>query len=96
MVLWHCTNILHLHVNKLNITFDRVYCCSLRDPIEGMMHDDFLRLMARYKFTIVAENGVCDDYITEKLWRTLTVGSVPIIIGSKKIRVRCPGFACSL
>ena len=53
-----------------------------------MQHSDLKRLVASYKFTVVAENAICDDYVTEKLWRTLEAGSVPIVIGSPKIRVR--------
>ena len=59
----------------------------MKDPLKGMLHDGLMKLLAQYKFTIVAENAICDDYMTEKLWRAFTVGSVPIIIGSGKIRV---------
>lgn len=31
------------------------------------------------------ENSVCEDYITEKLWRPFYVGSVPIVYGSPKV-----------
>ncbi|RXG53484.1 Alpha-(1,3)-fucosyltransferase 10 [Armadillidium vulgare] len=31
------------------------------------------------------ENAECEDYITEKLWRPLTVGSVPIYWGSPSV-----------
>lgn len=43
---------------------------------------------SRYKFTLTIENAVCEDYISEKLWRALTVGSVPIYFGSPSVRVR--------
>ena len=32
------------------------------------------------------ENSVCDDYVTEKLWRAYYIGSVPLIYGSPKIK----------
>ena len=57
------------------------------DPIAGYEHADFYKLTARYKFTIAIENAVCDDYVTEKVWRPLMLGSVPIVAGSPKIRV---------
>jgi len=60
---------------------------SLRDPLQGMLHRDFLRLTSKYKFTLAMENAICDDYITEKIWRPLEAGSVPIIFGSPKIKV---------
>lgn len=52
-----------------------------------MNNEEFLRLMAKYKFTIAFENAVGDDYITEKLWRPLTLGSVPIYLGSPSVQV---------
>ncbi|KAL4241047.1 Alpha-(1 3)-fucosyltransferase 11 [Mactra antiquata] len=58
----------------------------LADPIPGMDHEDFFSLQAKYKFSFAMENAVCDDYITEKFWRPLHIGSVPIIYGSPKIR----------
>ncbi|XP_032665771.1 alpha-(1,3)-fucosyltransferase B [Odontomachus brunneus] len=47
---------------------------------------EFLSFVAKYKFTIAFENAVCDDYITEKLWRPLIVGSVPIYYGSPSFK----------
>lgn len=52
-----------------------------------MNNDDFLQLMAKYKFTIAFENAIGDDYITEKLWRPLMLGSVPIYLGSSSVHV---------
>ena len=57
------------------------------DPIAGMNHHDFYNILAKYKFTFATENAVCDDYITEKFWRSFHVGSVPIVFGSPKIEV---------
>lgn len=48
--------------------------------------NDFLQFVARYKFVIAIENSVCDDYITEKFWRAIHVGVVPIYFGSSTIR----------
>ncbi|KYN17431.1 Alpha-(1,3)-fucosyltransferase 10 [Trachymyrmex cornetzi] len=47
---------------------------------------EFLFFVAKYKFTIAFENAICDDYITEKLWRPLIVGSVPIYYGSPSFK----------
>ncbi|XP_012221877.2 alpha-(1,3)-fucosyltransferase 10 [Linepithema humile] len=47
---------------------------------------EFLSFVAKYKFTIAFENAVCDDYVTEKLWRPLVVGSVPIYYGSPSFK----------
>lgn len=61
--------------------------CSLVDPVEGMTHKDFIELVSKYKFAISMENGICNDYITEKFWRPLHVGTVPIVLGSPSISV---------
>ena len=52
-----------------------------------MLHEDFFRLIAKYKFAIAIENALCDDYVTEKFWRPLHVGTIPIVLGSPKIKV---------
>lgn len=56
------------------------------DYLNKLYSDNFLKFVARYKFTIAIENGVCDDYVTEKFWRPILVGSVPIYFGSPLIR----------
>lgn len=65
---------------------------SLEDPADAMHHSDFLRLTAKYKFTLAFENAVGDDYITEKLWRPLTVGSIPVYLGSPSVQVNSLPF----
>ncbi len=52
-----------------------------------MTSPDFFRLLAKYKFAFAIENAVCDDYVTEKFWRPLRLGVVPIAFGSSKIKV---------
>ena len=58
----------------------------LVNPIGGMDAKEFMMLQGRYKFTLVMENAICEDYITEKLWRPLHVGSVPVIFGSPSVQ----------
>ncbi|XP_054258476.1 alpha-(1,3)-fucosyltransferase 10 [Macrosteles quadrilineatus] len=53
--------------------------------LRTMMSDDLLDIVGKYKFAVAFENGVCDDYITEKLWRPLISGAVPIYIGSPTV-----------
>ena len=33
---------------------------------------------------------MCDDYVTEKLWRTLKVGAIPIYLGASNIEEYLP------
>jgi hypothetical protein len=46
----------------------------------------FYDFLAQYKFHIAFENAICKDYMTEKLFRPLEVGSVPIYMGSPYAR----------
>ncbi|KAJ8955292.1 hypothetical protein NQ314_006905 [Rhamnusium bicolor] len=50
-----------------------------------LYNEEILKFISKYKFIIAFENSVCDDYITEKLWRPLIVGSIPIYLGSPTI-----------
>ncbi|KAJ8046577.1 Alpha-(1,3)-fucosyltransferase 4 [Holothuria leucospilota] len=34
-----------------------------------------------YKFSLALENSCCEDYVTEKFWHALVIGTVPIVIG---------------
>ncbi|XP_075718174.1 GDP-fucose protein O-fucosyltransferase 3 [Rhinoderma darwinii] len=45
----------------------------------------FYRILSQYKFILAFENAVCEDYITEKLWRPLKLGCVPIYYGAPNI-----------
>ncbi len=44
-------------------------------------YEEVLRLMSQYKFNLVLENSLCKDWITERYWRTLELGIVPIVRG---------------
>ena len=52
--------------------------------------EDLHKIQAQYKFTISFENAICHDYITEKFWRPLMIGSVPVVRGSPTIRDWAP------
>lgn len=54
--------------------------------LDKLESDELMRFIAKYKFMITYENAVCDDYISEKLWRALQAGVVPIYFGSPTIR----------
>ncbi|XP_070791564.1 alpha-(1,3)-fucosyltransferase 10 isoform X1 [Pituophis catenifer annectens] len=57
----------------------------LRNP-SSMDSNSFYKILAQYKFILAFENSVCEDYITEKLWRPLKLGVVPVYYGSPKIQ----------
>ncbi|KAL9925742.1 alpha-(1,3)-fucosyltransferase B [Glossina fuscipes] len=84
------------------VTIDSYGAClknhELPDSLQEQQHDylnnlyspEILKLIARYKFVLAYENGVCYDYITEKFWRPLTVGSIPLYFGSPTVKDWAP------
>uniref|UniRef100_A0A8B9Z1X0 Fucosyltransferase n=1 Tax=Buteo japonicus TaxID=224669 RepID=A0A8B9Z1X0_9AVES len=56
----------------------------LRNPT-AMDDGNFYKILAQYKFILAFENAICEDYITEKLWRPLKLGVVPVYFGSPSI-----------
>lgn len=66
------------------------------DYLNNLYEERILRFTARYKFVLAIENGVCDDYISEKLWRAIHVGVVPIYFGAPNIRDWLPNNKSAL
>lgn len=56
------------------------------DYLNNLNEEEFLHYISRYMFVVAIENGVCDDYITEKFWRAIKIGTVPIYFGSPTIK----------
>ena len=48
--------------------------------------EEVLEIVGKYKFVLSFENARCHDYLTEKFWRPLYAGSVPVVQGSPSIR----------
>nr|CAH04181.1 alpha3-fucosyltransferase [Tetraodon nigroviridis] len=68
--------------------------CLNNKPLPGNLEDtstateeeqSFMTFVARYKFHLALENGLCPDYMTEKLWRPLHQGCVPVYRGSSVV-----------
>ncbi|XP_004615466.2 alpha-(1,3)-fucosyltransferase 11 [Sorex araneus] len=59
----------------------------LQDTATATTEDpELLAFLSRYKFHLALENAICEDYMTEKLWRPLHLGSVPVYRGSPSVR----------
>lgn len=71
---------------KINSRLSHDYLSKIDSP-------EFYKFISKYKFVISYENSVCNDYITEKLWRPLIIVTVPIYFGSPTIQVRYKNFA---
>jgi len=55
-----------------------------------------LATIARYKFTLAFENSIAPDYVTEKFFDPLIVGSVPVYLGAPDVAGYAPGERCYL
>ena len=53
-----------------------------------------LKTMARYPFTLAFENACSHDYVTEKFFQPLLVGSVPVVLGAPNVDELAPGDHC--
>uniref|UniRef100_A0A6P7FLX8 Fucosyltransferase n=1 Tax=Diabrotica virgifera virgifera TaxID=50390 RepID=A0A6P7FLX8_DIAVI len=49
-------------------------------------NEKYMEFISKYKFIISIENAACQDYISEKFWRPLIVGSIPIYFGATNIK----------
>uniref|UniRef100_A0A8C5QY39 Fucosyltransferase n=1 Tax=Leptobrachium leishanense TaxID=445787 RepID=A0A8C5QY39_9ANUR len=59
----------------------------LEDTSSATTEDpEFMAFTARYKFHLALENALCSDYMTEKLWRPMHLGAIPIYRGSPLVR----------
>ncbi|XP_040293274.1 alpha-(1,3)-fucosyltransferase 11 [Bufo bufo] len=47
---------------------------------------EFMAFTARYKFHLAMENAICADYMTEKLWRPMHLGAIPMYRGSPSVK----------
>ncbi|XP_069741456.1 alpha-(1,3)-fucosyltransferase 11 isoform X2 [Narcine bancroftii] len=59
----------------------------LVDTLTATTEDsEFMDFISTYKFHLAMENAICDDYMTEKLWRPMHLGVVPIYRGSPVVQ----------
>ncbi|KAN0015009.1 hypothetical protein ACTFIU_001330 [Dictyostelium citrinum] len=60
------------------------------DKLITIKHEQKMKVLKRYTFSIAFENSLCEDYITEKLWESLSVGTIPIYLGAPNIKEFLP------
>jgi hypothetical protein len=53
-----------------------------------------LETIAHYKFTLAFENSISHDYVTEKFFDALIVGSVPVYLGAPNVDDLAPADHC--
>ena len=48
--------------------------------------DDKFKVLGNYRFTIIIENSITDNFVTEKIFDAFSTGTVPVYYGAKNIR----------
>ena len=62
-----------------SIRFD---CPHENEPVHNHNNANcFTNISTQYWFYLAFENSICNDYITEKFWRSLDLEVVPIVMG---------------
>ncbi len=51
-------------------------------------------MLSHYKFTVSFENSIGPDYVTEKFYEPLIMGSVPVYLGAPNVDDYAPGEHC--
>ncbi len=65
---------------------------TLAEPDKGV--ETKLATISRYKFCLSLENAIEDDYVTEKFFDPLLVGTVPVYRGAPNVMDYAPGNDC--
>jgi len=56
--------------------------------------DTMRQVIARYKFALAFENSIAPDYVTDKFFDPLVVGTVPIYLGAPNVAELAPAEHC--
>jgi len=65
---------------------------DLPGPGEG--RGTMMSVTARYKFALVLEDSLAEDFVTEKFFRALVSGSVPVYRGAPNVPAFAPAERC--
>jgi hypothetical protein len=63
-------------------------------PVPDAGAETIMSVTARYKFALVLENSLAEDYVTEKLFCALISGSVPVYRGAPNVATFAPADHC--
>ncbi|EGD79139.1 NAD+ kinase [Salpingoeca rosetta] len=87
----HLAKVLSNHLKCVRVFSNG--CSKLSHDIDcrpGLQRDPDVEFneMAKYKFYFAFENARSDYYITEKVWRSLAIGNIPIVFGAPQRMLR--------
>jgi hypothetical protein len=63
-------------------------------PVPDAGAETIMSVTGRYKFALVLENSLAEDYVTEKLFYALISGSVPVYRGAPNVSAFAPADHC--
>ncbi len=63
---------------------------SDNDRVKGMPYD----VVGRYKFALAFENSIAHDYVSDKFFKVLIAGTVPVYLGTETVAELAPGDDC--
>jgi hypothetical protein len=69
-------------------------CLNNRQLEEDRGSATWREVIRDYRFTLAFENSLTDDYVTQKFFTPLTVGSVPVYLGAPNIGELAPADGC--
>lgn len=89
LIAWMASHCETLHWDRLKfvhelqtiINVDTYGKCG-DGTVEWSNQNAIVDTFSKYKFYLSLENCCCDDYITEKFWRSLKLGMVPVVVGA--------------
>jgi hypothetical protein len=58
---------------------------DLQGLFAAALYSNAERVLREYKFLVVFENSNCNQYVSEKLWRALSIGVIPVYFGAPDV-----------
>ncbi|KAJ8046571.1 Alpha-(1,3)-fucosyltransferase 4 [Holothuria leucospilota] len=95
LIIWICSHCETLQWDRTKFVLDLqrvIYvdtfgkCGNLSvcgETWKATCNNEIDKRVSTYKFSLALENSYCEDYVTEKLWHALVIGTVPIVIGPR-------------
>jgi hypothetical protein len=74
----------HLRVDSLGSCLNNRSMEEVAGPVDGAQQ--VMAALGQYKFALAFENSASTDYVTEKLFRPLACGTVPVSLGAQNVR----------
>ena len=71
----------YINEMKKHMSVDVFGKCGDKECVEPTSIDCKRTLSKEYKFYLAFENSLCNDYITEKIFTTLSMDIVPVVLG---------------